>query len=580
MKYWRWGVGVLVVGLALFGVAQVSNQKASQSLSSSSTSPTTSSQASVAAIVLPHHDLVKTQRQDFLKKVQQQGLKPKTIIVVSPNHYESGSNNVQTTTKTWTITDGTIEPNKVVIDALLAAGAKEEETSFANEHGVKLILGDIHDVFPKATIVPILLKMETPKATIEKVHETLNANCRDCLLVASVDFSHYQPALLANLHDDVTLRALQLQDEDMLLTKAEVDSPASLTLMSLWSESHDAKRFVLSGHTNSGELAKDSDSETTTHMFGWYEKGEMVTPNNGVSFLVGGDMMFGRMIAHTFLPTGLEKVFDKLGNRVFWGTDAAIANLEGPISATSVPDDIRSNHLIFNFPPDTIKALTFLKLNAVSLANNHTANQSKMGLATTRELLERANIKWIGGPGDTDTVNVGTFEGHNRTLKVIGVHTLYGTPDLTGLIKELKQDSKNRVLVFPHWGTEYMYKHGSSQEAAAHAWIDAGADIVIGAHPHVIQDSELYKNKPVIYSIGNFVFDQTFSTETQQGLLIAGKFDDDGLDLFALPIQATKYQPALMRGSGKQAILDKLYGPFTGQMQKSEAGTLLHFSGL
>lgn len=579
MKYWRWVVGAIVIGLALFGVAQLSN-KNSQPSGSLSISPKTSTPASIAAIVVPHHDLVKTQRQEFLKKVEAQGLKPQTIILVSPNHYESGTADVQTTKKTWTITDGSIEPNKEAINALIAIGAKEDETSFANEHGVRLILGDLHDVFPKSTIVPILFKMETPKATIEEVHATLKTNCSDCLLVASVDFSHYQPALLANLHDDVTLRALQLQDEAMLLTKAEVDSPASLALMSLWSESRDAKRFVLSEHTNSGELAKDADIETTTHMFGWYEKGEIATPSDAVSFLVGGDMMFGRMIAHTFLAGGLEKVFDKLGNRVFWGTDAGIANLEGPISATPVPDDIRSNHLIFNFPPDTIKALQSLKLNAVSLANNHTANQSKAGLSTTRELLDKANIKWIGGPGDADTVKVGTFEGHNRTLKVIGVHTLYGTPDLTGLIKELKQDPKNRVLVFPHWGAEYIYKHGSSQEAAAHAWIDAGADIVVGAHPHVIQDSQLYKGKPIIYSIGNFVFDQTFSTETQQGLLIAGTFNADGLDLFALPIQATKYQPALMRGSSKQTILDKLYAPFNSQIHKNEAGTLLHFSGL
>jgi gamma-polyglutamate biosynthesis protein CapA len=580
MKHGRWGVGIIFVGLAVLGVGQLIIKKDTPSSSSSLASPSASPQASIAAIVLPHHDLVKSQRQEFLRKVQDQGLKPKTIIVVSPNHYESGSSDVQTTKKTWTITDGTIEPNKEVIDALLVAGAKEDETSFTNEHGIKLVLGDLHDTFPKSSIVPILFKMETPKATIEKIHATLNENCRDCLLVASVDFSHYQPALLANLHDDLTLRALQLQDGDLILANAEVDSPATLTLMSLWSKSRDAKRFVLSNHTNSGELAKDTDIETTTHMFGWYEKGDAATPRDEVSFFVGGDMMFGRMIAHTFLAGGLEKVFDKLGNRVFWGTDASIANLEGPISATPVPDDIRSNNLIFNFPPDTIKALQFLKLNAVSLANNHTANQSKAGLATTRELLDKAQIKWIGGPGDADTVKVGTFEGHNRTLKVIGVHTLYGTPDLSGLIKELKQDPKNRVLVFPHWGAEYIYKHGSSQESAAHAWIDAGADIVVGAHPHVIQDSELYKGKPIIYSIGNFVFDQTFSTETQQGLFIAGKFGADGLDLFALPTQATKYQPALMRGSSKQAILDKLYGPFRSQIQKSEAGTLLHFPGL
>lgn len=274
---------------------------------------------------------------------------------------------------------------------------------------------------------------------------------------------------------------------------------------------------------------------------------------------------------------GLSRVFEKIGERAFWGVDAGIINLEGPISRTSIPDDYASKNLIFNFPPQAIEALKFLRVNAVSLANNHTANQGKQGLADTRNLLEEAGIKSIGGPGDRDIPKVGIFTGQDMNLIVIGVHTLYGPPDISDVIRQYKQDPENRILVFPHWGTEYKRTHNVYQEEMAHAWIDSGADLVIGAHPHVVQDVEVYKNKPIIYSLGNFVFDQNFSKETQEGLLIAGEFDSKGLMLFGLPIQAIKYQPTLMKGAKKQEVLRDLYKPLEKYIEHTPLGERLYF---
>src|SRR3989344_2103176 len=152
---------------------------------------------------------------------------------------------------------------------------------------------------------------------------------------------------------------------------------------------------------------------------------------------------------------GLSRVFEKIGERAFWGVDAGIINLEGPISRTSIPDDYASKNLIFNFPPQAIEALKFLRVNAVSLANNHTANQGKQGLADTRNLLEEAGIKSIGGPGDRDIPKVGIFTGQDMNLIVIGVHTLYGPPDISDVIRQYKQDPETRILFFRNGGTEY-----------------------------------------------------------------------------------------------------------------------------
>jgi poly-gamma-glutamate synthesis protein (capsule biosynthesis protein) len=218
-----------------------------------------------------------------------------------------------------------------------------------------------------------------------------------------------------------------------------------------------------------------------------------------------------------------------------------------------------------------------LRVNAVSLANNHSANAGKDGLANTRKVLEAEKIAAIGGPGDADTGRTASFTGQNLTLHVIGVHTLASHPDLTAVIKDLKKTANDRVLVMPHWGAEYKTVHGSSQAADAHAWVDAGADLVIGAHPHVVQDSETYKGVPIVYSLGNFIFDQWFSVETQRGMLVGGEFTDQGLRLFGLPVGIKDSQPYLLKGEEKKQRLERIYEPLAQFRRETPLGTELFF---
>jgi poly-gamma-glutamate synthesis protein (capsule biosynthesis protein) len=531
----------------------------------------------ISGITIPHHELVKNQRETFLAKVSKVIKQPSTIILVSPNHYNVGISNIQTSRQVWKVAGGSIQPNIKVIESL-SSTANEEPGSFANEHGIKYVLGDIQHYFPSSKIVPIILKQGTTMQQIDSLNNALVKNCTDkCLMVDSVDFSHYQPALLANFHDDLTIRALQNLDTTTLFNKSEVDSPAALALLSKWASTHHTDEFHLDNHTNSGILDNDPDMESTSHVYGWYQTGNAINPPKSVSFTIGGDMMFGRSISHKFLADGLETSLDQLGDRVFWGTDAGIINLEGPINSVPAPDNIDPNNLTFDFPPQTIQALQYIHINAVSQANNHSDDAGQSGLATTRLLLQKADIQPFGGPTDGDTISTAVFSGEKFNLYVIGVNELSSQPDLTKQIQALKKNPNNKVMIFPHWGTEYINTHTILQQQQAHAWIDAGADIVIGSHPHVIEDSELYKGHPIIYSLGNLLFDQDFSKTTQQGLIIVGKFQDDGLYLFGLPVQSKDYKPALITGNTKNTILKQLYTPLQADLHKSNAGNYLFF---
>jgi poly-gamma-glutamate synthesis protein (capsule biosynthesis protein) len=198
-----------------------------------------------------------------------------------------------------------------------------------------------------------------------------------------------------------------------------------------------------------------------------------------------------------------------------------------------------------------------LGINAVSLANNHTLNNGAKGLANTKKVLPENGIAYIGQDAVFNDESVKTFEnGGNIKLSVITIDCLNTNDDITPTIKKQK-DLGNKVLIFPHWGTEYEQTHSFSQEKLAHAWIDAGADFVFGGHPHVIQDAELYKGKPIFYSMGNLLFDQDFSPETQRGLVVAVKINPDGVQLVLLPTISKSYQPQLLSGTEKTNFLSK-----------------------
>lgn len=534
----------------------------------------------VSGLVVSPDDSVGDERKKLFAELVPQIAQPASVILVAANLSDTGDGQIQSTDRTWDTPLGAITPDTAVITGLASAGVTQSDGSFTEELGLKNIVGEIKQFFPSAKVVPLLVKSATTLDDVTRLETTLNQTCLRCLLIAAVDCSRDQPAVVADLHDDLTLRALDGLDAQAIMTKAEVDSAASLALLIKWATDHNTTAFQLQDHTNSGEVAKDADVKTTSRIGGWYASGDPTVPETSVTFLLGGDMMFGRDIAHMFLAGGLWKSLDLLGGRLFKGLDAGIINLEGPVSEVAVPDNRNPANLIFNFPPDTIQAMQYLHVNAVSLANNHTNNHGAKGLNTTKRLITAAGMQWFGGPEAANTADVARFEGQGLRLTMIGVHTLASTPDITSLIRQTKQDPNDRVIIFPHWGAEYVYKHAPSQEKSAQAWIDAGADAVIGSHPHVIEDSQIYNNKPIIYSLGNLLFDQSFSQETQQGLLVGGKFTDRGLYLFALPVQSNKYKPALMTGDAKKRLIDRLYAPFSEFRQAPTAGDVLFFPKL
>jgi poly-gamma-glutamate synthesis protein (capsule biosynthesis protein) len=130
---------------------------------------------------------------------------------------------------------------------------------------------------------------------------------------------------------------------------------------------------------------------------------------------------------------------------------------------------------------------------------------------------------------------------------------------MTTAVTELKTEV-DLVAILIHAGAEYTNKPNKQQIAFAHAAIDAGADLVIGHHPHWVQITEIYNGRPILYSLGNLIFDQMWSLETQQGALAEITVTDKQLDsIRIIPIKIIDYgQATLATGTEKELILNRL----------------------
>jgi poly-gamma-glutamate synthesis protein (capsule biosynthesis protein) len=239
--------------------------------------------------------------------------------------------------------------------------------------------------------------------------------------------------------------------------------------------------------------------------------------------------------------------------------DLMVGNLEGPITENhrQTPDFSTS----FSFPQKVAKVLADVGFEALSLANNHTFDRGEASFEYTKAQLQANGIAEFGHPLDPSlgSVFVQDLSDLDKRLVVIGLHAATVELDVVKAVDLIKSQNlvpeRDLIVVYPHWGPEYVDRGTDRQRAMAEAFIDAGADLIIGHHPHVIQNVETYKNKPIIYSLGNFVFDQYFSVATQQGLAVRLKMATDGYELELMPLEIIKSQPQLFKDQGKSDYL-------------------------
>ncbi len=265
------GIVLGMVWIALSGLGCTNQGLISETIQEPITQEPVAVESVSLAAVLPHHNLVQARRVQFFQQLSAI-YQPATIILISPNHFNSGSGNVLTTDRTWKVQNGItqLEPDLPVINQLVGSQlAVLDDTAFDSEHGITNLIGEVKQFFPNAQFVPIIFKESTAPEHVQELVTLLTENCTDCGVIASVDMSHYKTAAVANANDAVTIQALTNLDHE-LIWNTDVDSHASLEFLMQWADQHGSTHFNLVDHTNSGELVGNPDIETTSHIFGYY----------------------------------------------------------------------------------------------------------------------------------------------------------------------------------------------------------------------------------------------------------------------------------------------------------------------
>ncbi len=269
-----------------------------------------------------------------------------------------------------------------------------------------------------------------------------------------------------------------------------------------------------------------------------------------------GDMMFDRGVEDMMKNMGFTYPIDSIKD-FLKGFDYAVGNLEGPISEK--PKDFPDDSLKFSFDSKSVESLKEGNFKLVSLANNHTLDTGATGLEETKKILKDNEIGYAGDPIKCDI----DYLYQKDDVSFYAVNETYPSNcsdnDLVGAFSEVRYYNPDSfIVVLIHWGDEYKTVASATQEKMAHELIDVGADVVLGGHPHVVQNIEEYKGKLIFYSLGNFIFDQYFSEETQEGLAVGIERYSDKTVYTLYPIKNRLSQPSLIQGEDKQAFLDDL----------------------
>ena len=248
-----------------------------------------------------------------------------------------------------------------------------------------------------------------------------------------------------------------------------------------------------------------------------------------------GDIMLSRNVAGQMSKNHKDSFwpFRALEDELH-STDFNFGNLESPFSGGDEFNPTGS--LVFNAPTWALPGLAQYNFKVLNLANNHAYDQGKDGLLYTKKILNDNNLLGLGVGANLNEA----WQGHVYSVKGVRIGFVgasYASVNDGGVainqnvariedVERLKKsiaDLKTKsdfIIATMHAGTEYTYQPNQGQIDFAHAAIDAGADMVIGAHPHWVQTTEKYKDKYIFYSLGNFVFDQMWSQETKEGLML------------------------------------------------------------
>ena len=296
-----------------------------------------------------------------------------------------------------------------------------------------------------------------------------------------------------------------------------------------------------------------------------------------LTIAAGGDVIGDRDVGTFIDSNGGDAVLAGVAP-LLRGSQVAFVNLESPLSNKGARNAAKD--VTFRGRPALVQGLHTAGIDVVSLANNHALDWGPKALLDTVARLDAAGIAHAGAGADLDAARAPALLRTTSGTVAILAYTLIlpegfaagtdraGVSPVRGhserLLADIAAASKRAdwVVVSFHWGVEYTGQASREQRALAHDAVDAGADLVLGHHPHVLQGLELYRNKLIAYSLGDFVFDH-YSRPTGETVVLEIEMSSAGPPSFRVtPVYLSESHgiPRVVAGTEAHAILHRLKG--------------------
>jgi gamma-polyglutamate biosynthesis protein CapA len=271
-----------------------------------------------------------------------------------------------------------------------------------------------------------------------------------------------------------------------------------------------------------------------------------------------GDVMLGRHVEYLMSLYGGDYPFR--GYNLNYDDAYTVANFEASIPKKHV----KTPNFTFKFSvnPVYLSFLKFAGFTHLSLANNHAYDSGFDGYDNTLRVLEDYNLASFGHPNQLVTSSVSFIElDNNLTVGIVGIHAVFSLPkneEIESVLTYTKSLSDLQI-VYIHWGNEYQEKPSNTQMALAQQLVTAGVDLIIGHHPHVVQSIERIDGALVFYSLGNYIFDQYFSSAVQTGLVVTLDHNNDwGITITPVSSEGFRAQPHQMTEQKRKVFLEDL----------------------
>ncbi len=285
-----------------------------------------------------------------------------------------------------------------------------------------------------------------------------------------------------------------------------------------------------------------------------------------------GDVMMDGSIKDAIKKHGADYPFQHIKAEIE-KSDYAVLNLETAV--TTRTDKFKKDYN-FKADPTSLKGITNAGFDMVSLGNNHAMDYKEEGLEDTIKHLKEYELEYIGaGLNEKEAYSSKTIEIKNKKIKFLGFSRVlpdiswYAGKNKPGIASGYQEDRVIRIIkeerkdcdylfVYIHWGKESKEKPEDYQIKYAKKMIDAGADGIIGSHPHVLQGFEYYKDKPIAYSLGNFLFPSYVSGKKAETGILKLKIDETGIGMSFKPYLIKNNQITTLSKKEEDRILKEL----------------------